>query len=468
MKLKKVLAIGLAAVLTFSLVGCGEKESKKEDPKETNEATTDTTEAAQTDFQSIVLGETGTDLSTTIKWLNHRTDLVDSGKMAEYIAEFNKIYPNIKVEVEGITNYADDALLRLSSGDWGDIMMIPAVDKDELSNYFMSYGSYDKLNEQYNFITNWMYEDQIYGLPSTSNAQGILYNKAVFEKAGITTLPKTPDEFIAALQTIKDKTDAIPLYTNYAAEWTMGAWDAYIGASANGTGDFSNLILPYQKNPFSDRGDGTGPYALYKVLYDAVDKGLIEDDYTTTDWEGCKGMMNNGQIATMVLGSWAVSQMQAAGDHPDDIGYMTFPITIDGKQYASAGPDYCYGINVNASDDNKLASQLFVKFMVEKSGFSYDEGGLPSLRSDTNLPELYSAFQGIEFIADTPAEAGQEAVMGELNSESELMINAGGNTKIMEIVEHAANKDKSFDEIMADWNQAWSDAQESVGVEVTK
>mgnify|MGYP000016580011 CR=1 FL=1 len=30
----------------------------------------------------------------------------------------------------------------------------------------------------------------------------------------------------------------------------------------------------------------------------------------------------------MVLGSWAIVQMQAAGDHADDIGYMPFPITV--------------------------------------------------------------------------------------------------------------------------------------------
>ena len=104
--------------------------------------------------------------------------------------------------------------------------------------------------------------------------------------------------------------------------------------------------------------------------------------------------------------------------------------------------------------------------MVEKSGFSYDEGGLPALRSDTNLPELYSAFDGIEFVVDTPAEAGKEQVLNDLNTESELMINQGGNTKLMEIVEHGFNDDMSFDDIMADWNQRWTDAQAAAGVEV--
>ena len=64
--------------------------------------------------------------------------------------------------------------------------------------------------------------------------------------------------------------------------------------------------------------------------------------------------------------------------------------------------------------------------------------------------------------------AGDETLLNDLNSESELAINAGGNTKIQEIVEHAFNGDKAFDDIMADWNEAWSDAQEALKVEVNQ
>ena len=81
--------------------------------------------------------------------------------------------------------------------------MIPTtVDKDELSNYFTDFGSYKTLSEQYNYLDNFKYGDQTFGIPSLANVLGIVYNKAVFEKAGVTEIPKTPDEFIAALQKI--------------------------------------------------------------------------------------------------------------------------------------------------------------------------------------------------------------------------------------------------------------------------
>ena len=477
MKLKKALALGMAAVLTLSMVGCGGSKETTESTEttETTETTesTETTEATETaeaeteegalTYASINLGESYTDITTTIKWIHHKTDREEDGTIANLIAEFNKVYPNITVETEGVTDYQEDSLLRLSTGDWGDIMFIPAIDKAELSTYFIPYGTSEEMEQYINFPKNWELNGDCYGIGYMGNAQGLLYNIKVFNDAGITELPTTPDEFIAALQAIKDNTDAIPLYTNYAAGWTMGGqWDAFLGAITTGDTTWLNQKFVHTAEPFKDNGDGTGAYALYKILYDAVEQGLIEDDYTTTDWEGCKGMINNGEIGCMVLGSWAIAQMKAAGDNPDDIGYMPFPITVNGQQYATAGPDYCYGINVNSSDENKAAAMVFVKWMVEKSGWCDFEGGYPiSKTASTSF-----SFEGVNIVENDSALEGEEDIMNALNAESELSFNAGGDAKVQRIVEAAATGSKSFDDIMAEWTEAWNAAQEVCGVEV--
>lgn len=487
MKLKKVLAVTLAAVMTMSMAACGDDaaadngaaaegggaavDNGAADGTEAADAGAASTGAAEGDlsYANIKLGEDYTDLTATITLFNHRTDMDSAdygGKNWEsYLADFNAVYPNITVEITTDTNYADDALTHLQSGDYETIMMIPQVDKADLSNYFISYGDLDTMKGQINYATAWEYGGEVYGVPSSATTQGIVYNKKVFEEAGVTELPKTPEEFLTALQAIKDNTDAIPLYTNYAAGWTMGAWDAYIGNNATGDTTYMNQKLVHTKDPFQDYGDDTHAYAVYKVLYDAVAQGLIEDDYSTTDWEGCKGMINNGEIGCMVLGSWAYPQMEAGGPNAADIGYMPFPITVNGQQYASAGADYSYAINVNASADEQAAAMVFVKWLTEESGYSYNEDGLPVAKSitDTKL-----AFDGVTFLEDEPSVAGEEDLLNEMNSESELNINAGGNDKIQKIIEHAANGDMTFDEVMAEWNEAWSDAQEVCGVEVTE
>ena len=60
---------------------------------------------------------------------------------------------------------------------------------------------------------------------------------------------------------------------------------------------------------------------------------------------------------------------------------------------------------------------------------------------------------------DDPAVEGEEDLLNTLNSASELNINAGGNDKVMHIVEKAADGSESFDDIMAEWNKAWDKAQ---------
>ena len=483
MRFKRITTLLAAATMTFSIVACGSSpEAVTESESSTSETVTDagnaenndanngSVETADNNYTSVVLGETGKDITTTIKVLTHRTDMMADDypgtSWNAYIAAFNEVYPGITVDIEGITDYAEDSLLRLQGGDWGDVMMIPGIDASEYSNYFMPYGSVDQMAGAIRFATDKQYDGVCYGVPSTGNAQGVLYNKAVFEKAGITSLPKTTDEFISDLKLVKEKTDAIPLYTNYAAGWPMGAWDAYIAGTATGDATYMNQKLPHTANPFSDPGDGTHAYNVYKVLYDAVAEGLIEDDYSTTDWEGCKGMINRGEIATMVLGSWAYSQMQAAGDKPEDIGYMSFPITVNGKQYASAGPDYAFGINKDASDENRMAALVFVKWMTNESGFSYNEGGIPINAEDNNYPDLYAAFDGVEYVSDETALPGEEDLKDTLNSDSELNINNGGDKKVQSIIEHASNGDMTFDEIMESWNKAWTEAQELNSVEI--
>ena len=337
MKKRRVLAALLAAVMAFGVTACGSSSGKKS-------GSTKGSDTKDLSYANIELGKDYTDLKANITMFNHRTDMDSDdygGKnWKQYLADFNKMYPNIKVDITTDTNYADDALTHLQSGDYETIMMIPAVDKADLSNYFISYGDIDTMQKEINYANTWMYDGEVYGVPSTATTQGIVYNKKVFEQAGIKEVPKTPEEFINALKAIKEKTKAIPLYTNYAAGWTMGAWDAYIGINATGSTKYMNQEILHAKDPFKDYGDGTHPYSVYKILYDATAQKLIEDDYTTTDWEGSKTKLNNGEIGCMALGSWAYPQMEAAGKNSDDLGYMPFPITVDGKQYALCGADF--------------------------------------------------------------------------------------------------------------------------------
>lgn len=472
------MALGMTAVMAMSIAGCGGSGDAGADTTGASagsEASGDTGaesagsgESASSGvptLDAITVGEDYKDLTASIKVLTNRTDIVDTVYKG-YAEQFMELYPNITVEYEGITDYEESVTLRLTAGDWGDIMFIPtSVAKNELSTYFMPLGSFDAMKDTYNFLEEKSFENVVYGIANGGTASGIAYNKKVWADAGITTVPKTPEEFLEDLKIIKDKTDAVPLYTNFAAGWTMGAWDAYTDCAATGDPDFKNNMV-HMSNPFAKRDDLTGPYAVYYILYEAVARGLIEDDPASTDWESSKGAINRGEIATMVLGSWCVEQFKEAGDNPDDIGYMPFPISVDGKQYAGSGGNYSFGINVQASDENKIASLLYMKWLIEESSIYMDEGSIPA-RKDAEYPSVLEAFDGVELLSNNQAPAGEEDLFDDVNNESEVGIN-NNDYPDCEILEAALYGTRTLDEIMDEWNQKWTSAQESLGVEVNQ
>lgn len=382
--MKKAIALALTLALSLGmLAGCGggSKEPEYSGPS----------------YAELKVGEDYTDLKAELRVITHRTDLIqedpEKRDFTDFVKEFNALYPNITINYEGITNYNDDMTARISSSNWGDICMVPTtVLLPDLGSYFHPLCQLSEIEADYNFATNRQYDGVVYGIPSTGNAQGIIYNKKVAEAAGYTSenLPKTPDEFLTFLQAIKDNTDAIPLYTNFAAGWTMTAWDAYIYGGATADPDWKNITMPQTKAPFADQGNGTGAYAVYKLLYDAVSMGLTEESPTATDWEGSKPMINNGEIGTMVLGSWAIIQMQAAGPNAADIGYMPFPITQ---------PD------------------------------------------------------GIGLVEDTPAPTELASLQADVNRESEMSLDAD-QTHVQRIVEAVITGSETFEDIIADGTPA--------------
>lgn len=421
------------------------------------EQETDTTTKG---YAEIVLGQDYTDLNVKLTMTTNRTDLINDDPNVrdyqDYKREFNEMYPDIDIIFEGFPDYDLDMKTRFGSLGW-DICLIPAdLKSSELGAYFEPFSEYTALADKYEFIYMDTWDNLVYGIPCSYNTQGIVYNKKVFADAGVTETPRTPEDFLAALRKIRANTDAVPLYTNYAAGWTLPAWDFY-DAGAMGDGRYRYYTMPYETNPFANRGNGTGIYAIYNILYTAVSEGLIEDDPNATNWELCKASINNGEIGCMALGSWAVPQMQAAGNHPEDIGYMPFPITVDGVQYTTTGANYSYGINKNITDEKKLAAKIFVKYMIEKSGYAYDSGGISIVKND-DYDNTYDDFEGVSLAMEVQPGDGETDVFSPINTATGLAY-ASEPGHIARIIDAARSGSESLDDIMNEWNALWTEAQ---------
>lgn len=117
MKLSKVLMSLLSVVLLAGLfTGC---TSKKDEP------------AASSDPKGVE-GE--------ITVITQRTDIVDT-VFQDYAKEFNKLYPNVKVNFQALADYEGQIKIRMGTRDYGDVLLIPgSIPVEELPNFFRAAG----------------------------------------------------------------------------------------------------------------------------------------------------------------------------------------------------------------------------------------------------------------------------------------------------------------------------------------
>ncbi|RSK28341.1 carbohydrate ABC transporter substrate-binding protein [Bacillus sp. HMF5848] len=450
MKKSRMALLFLSVVLILTMfVGCGAKEENTSTTDNSNatEENSNTTDNAASEENSV---------SGEITVLTNRTDIVDT-VFKDYAAKFNEKYPDVKVSFEAITDYEGQVKIRLNTKDYGDVLLIPnELPVTEVPNFFEPLGTVDELSEKYLFVDEKALNNTTYGIPITVNAEGIVYNKRVFEEAGITESLLSPEAFLDAMKKIKENTDAIPYYTNYAAGWPLTQWEPN-RLSVAGEPDYVNVQMPNMDDPFSP---GRPHYVVYKLMYDLAKEGLIERDPLTTDWESSKAMLAKGEIASMVLGSWAISQVQALADNPSDIGYMPFPSNKDGKVYAASGGDYKIGINLNSK--NKDAAEAWLYWFINESNYAVDQGGISPIKG-APMPETLSAFEemGVELISNAPPKEGQDGLVDEIDKQGEIGLWAA-DFKARIIEAGIGNRDESYDDIMNDLNARWKEARAKV------
>jgi raffinose/stachyose/melibiose transport system substrate-binding protein len=399
-----------------------------------------------------------TTVSGNITVLTNRTDLTGDGTMAKYAADFNKIYPNVKVTFQGITNYEGDVKTRMNTSNYGDVLLIPnALPIAEYPTFFEPLGSATDLSAKYNFIASGTVDGKVYGIAQNGNANGFVYNKTVWAKAGITTWPTTPDQYISDLQAIKAKTTSIPYYTNYKDGWPLTSWEGAVGSpSCNAQ---ANDNLSTETAPWTS---GNDLFQIDSLLYNIVHDKLSEPDPTTTNWENSKTLLATGKISAMWLGSWAVTQMQAAaktaGQDPSEIGFMPWPSATNGHLCSVIGPDYLQAINIHSKA--KDAARAWIDWFTDQSTYAVDNGDVPTLKSGTQPPAL-AAYQaaGVTLVTLTQANA---ALVNKIDNSAEIGLGAQTYRQhLVDIARGAASG--SLDADFATLNSKWGAAQKTGG-----
>ncbi|GAA1643299.1 ABC transporter substrate-binding protein [Actinoplanes couchii] len=401
-------------------------------------------------------GDFSGEVKGAITVLTNRTDLVET-KLPEYAKAFQAKYPGTTVTFEGVTNYEDDVTTQLSGGDYGDVLLIPnSVAVDQYPQFFEPLGDAADLRTRFRFIDQTTYQGKAYGLSLGGIAKGFVVNKRIWAEAGITAPPKTPEEFLAGLRAIAAG-GAVPYYTNYKDGWPLSEWNNQRAVFADPQ---INEQLPADAAPWQP---GRIQYLADGLLFDIVHARLTEKDPLTTNWEASKPMLATGKTASMLLGSWAVPQVQdaakAAGANPDDIAFWPFPYQKDGKFHARIDGDYTAAISRNSG--NKATAKAWLDWFATESGFAADNQAIPPA-VDQPLPAALQAVTGAGTeLMETPQAVANAGKEDEIIRESEIDLKGDiYRQKLVDVARGAAEGDK--ESFFADLNRRWGAAQSRV------
>ena len=425
--MKRLVAILMMAVLLVSLLAACGGEGSNDTPGQTDASGNEI-------LGNFVIPEGGYDGSEVTIKFGHTMGAKLQEVLNYHIGEFNKLYPNIHIE-------------HSSYGGWGDISGLinteimgdnqpniaycypdhvsmyntakSVVILDDLINSTVEVtradGSTEVLGltaEQIDdFIDGFYNEGAVYGdglmytMPLSKSTEVLYYNKTFFEENGL-SVPTTWDEMEAVCAKILeldpkciplgyDSEDNmfITLCEQYGYDYTSATGEHYLFNNDNCKSFVKELRDWFQKG-----------YITTEALYGTYTSGL----FTELD--------KNVSHSYMCIGSTGGASYQIPADNAFEVGVAPIPqVNPDAPKAISQGPSLCILKGGSTSDQQVLASWLFVKYlttnMAFQTEFSSTSGYMPVLESaQTN--ETYAGWlgkaNGAEFLTAMVVKVGLE------------------------------------------------------------
>jgi raffinose/stachyose/melibiose transport system substrate-binding protein len=321
----------------------------------------------------------------------------DVAQINNIIAEFNKVYPNIKVSFDP-TNPPDyNATLRtqLEGGTGPDLYYLRSF---ATSRQLFEEGFIEPLTGlpglKENFseasLGPWSAADGTpYGVPFIAVSHGIYYNKDLFQELGI-DIPMTWQELLAAAQTIKDA-GYIPFANASGDEWTI-AEIVFMNIAPTFIGGYEGRQAYLEgERCFNDE-------AMVNAFQAVADLGpFVPDGQQALTYYDSQQLFLMGQAAMWFGGSWDIPFFES--EEPDfEWGVFGVP--------APEGQDQRYvtfhldaGMGINAASPNKEAAKTFLQWMTTPDFARLLANQLPGFFPISNNPPAPDNPHAAEFLA---------------------------------------------------------------------
>ncbi|MFT8703513.1 MAG: extracellular solute-binding protein [Oenococcus oeni] len=296
---------------------------------------------------------------TVIQLFSTKTE--NAATYKELIKAFEKKYPSIEVQLSSPSSAATVLRTDLAKNSLPDVIavggdnnLVSLVSSEGLRNLASQSYAKTTLPAYRKMITSLYSKKALYAVPYATNAAGVIYNKALFKKAGIKTVPTTWNELIADAKILKAK-GITPFESAYKDTWTtMATWNPIVSNTIPSSWIKKRLE---NKTTFA----ATHQTAMKKWLQIAQ---YSQSDYMGTSYDQANIDFAKGKVAMIINGNYEIPAFISLNKKIDADMFM-LPVSNNAKaNKVTSGIDVAFAISKvskHFSADNKLVAFLMDK-----------------------------------------------------------------------------------------------------------
>lgn len=295
--------------------------------------------------------------------------IVNRDTVLGMIAEFNKVHPEIKIELETLPADQRNAKLQtmITTAEMPDIYQLNALHElTALSNKAGYLFDMSQLEAAKNFSEDIRKGVTVDGklavMPTGLGFVGLAYNIPLLESVGYSKPPQTWEEFLDAGEKLKAKN--VPLLV-YAGKWATAIGNVFHWTFANKGVKDKDFQSAYLTNKVD--------WNKYKdVLLEGYDrfnklnKYVLTGSFTYSIEQGYQAFAK-GQAAMVIGGTWASANINQ--QNPNfKWGFMNLPYTADkDNSYIYTIED---GLAINAKSKHLEETKTFMNWFFSKENFA--------------------------------------------------------------------------------------------------
>lgn len=326
-KLKKIMALGLSALMVTSLVGCGGTTNATENKK------SDSSKGTEITFWNSFTGADGDMLVKMVDKFNKENKDGIKVKM-DISSDFDSQLSTAFAAGEGPTMILSSSAYRFTYGDYlqdvSDVFDKTDLDKTDFIQSYLDYCSDD---------------DKTYFVPFQVVGYYMYWNKDLFKQAGLD--PETPpanwDEWAKDAAKITDSSKNI---------YGSGISYDYAYQIAHIMQRFGGLAVTDDNGKWKANFENNAGYEKFLNMYKyMIDKG---DNPVEADTDS---MVSAGQVGITVGGPWVTAGLDTAG-----VDYGIGLIPQDDAGDMNSVEVIGFGITTAASDAEKEAAYKFIEW----------------------------------------------------------------------------------------------------------